>query len=316
MNQKKKLLILCAVMVVLLAAFLIIKTSNDAAEAEQLAIEEQEALDSIIYVSEMDSTTVTEVSWTYTDTMAFELVEDVWAYGDDNAFPLDTSYVTAVVAGFSTVVADRELTAEEGLDSYGLETPLYEVALTDSTGTTNTFYIGNVTSDDTYYVTMNDKSSVYTVSSDVVTTMMYGLLDMIVNDTFIYVTSDQITEVKKTIGETEVIYTSEYTDSFDLVASGLELLAFDTCVDYATDDETLSAYDLDEESRLELVISYDVTTTETADDGTEETTVESYEATMYIGAGDETGENYYIQVGGSGLVYTMPYDTVIYLICS
>ncbi len=108
MNQKKKLLILCVVMVVLLVAFLIIKTSNDAAEAEQLAIEEQEALDSIIYVSEMDSTTVTEVSWTYTDAMAFELVEDAWTYRDDNAFPLDTSYVTSVVEGFSTVVADRE----------------------------------------------------------------------------------------------------------------------------------------------------------------------------------------------------------------
>ncbi len=313
MNQKKKLLILCVVMVVLLVAFLIIKTSNDASEAEQLAAEEQAVLDSMIYVSNIDSTTVTGVSWTYTDELSFELVDDVWTYAEDSAFPLSTSYVTSVVDSFSVVVAERELSAEEGLASYGLEEPQYEASLTDADGVTTTFYIGNLASDDNYYVTTGDKTSVYTITSDVVSSILYGMTDIIVGDTFTAVTSDMITKVVKTLGETETTYTADDADILEVIATGAASLAFDTCVDYATDDESLSVYGLTEESRGTITITYEVTTTETLDDGTEETTVETYEEELWVGLSDETGENFYVQVAGSGLVYAEAYEAIIYM---
>lgn len=70
----------------------------------------------------------------------------------------------------SKVEAVRELKNADALCDYGLDKPTYTVSVKDKTGKSMTYYIGNATGEN-YYVTYGDKSKIYTVSSDITSSL-------------------------------------------------------------------------------------------------------------------------------------------------
>ena len=69
------------------------------------------------------------------------------------------------------------------LEAYGLKEPEYTVVLTDQDGNETTLYFGNVTGD-SYYLTLNEKKEIYTVSTGVIEDFQYSMEDMAQLDTF------------------------------------------------------------------------------------------------------------------------------------
>lgn len=320
MNQKKILLILCVVLVAVLGAYIGVRRYTETKEYEAAAEEAiQEALDTI-YVTEIDSESVVAVSWyCYYEELAFELDGESWIYTDDSSIAIDSYYIESVLSTFCNMTAIRELVDGEDLAGYGLEEPLYYFTLTDDTGEVTTYYIGDLAGED-YYLTINDKTNIYTVSSDVVTAISYGIIDMVVQDTFEMPASEYLETVSVTQGETETQYTVDDDGAFDMMAGGLSVLTLTDCVDANASDE-LAVYGIDEETRITWTMSYyeeveettEASTEESTDESTEETVVATgdlLEATLYIGSYIEAYDVYYVQVEGSNLVYSVAADTV------
>ncbi|MFI3172527.1 MAG: DUF4340 domain-containing protein [Eubacteriales bacterium] len=315
MNQKKTLKILCIVCVVMIAAYLGVNNYLTTQEEAKLAEEEQLAEESIIHISEIEETVV-GVTWNYIEEMEFEYVNDAWIYAPDEDVPLNESYVTSVVSTFSSLEALRELEGGDSLEDYGLETPQYTLELALESGETVTYYIGNLASED-YYVTIDDKSSIYTVSSTDITTLFYELSSMIYDDAFATVDSSEMYMVTVSQGDDEIAYTIDDEGVFDTVATTLSAYAFTGCVDYHADDNG-ELYGLTEEEQWTIEITYgvesEVTSTEEAEDGSTEevaeTVVTMMTVALNVGTADADGLNYYVNVDGSNLVYLVPVETI------
>lgn len=311
MKQKRNLLILLGVLVVICLAYVGItsqKAAEEAAEAEALALEEAE---SIIYLTELAVDDMAAISWNYNSELTFELVDDVWVYAADTSIPINQTTLGTSVSAFSYLTAVRELVDGDSLEYYGLEEPLYTVTITDLEGSDVVFYIGNAAEDGNYYLTMGDKTSIYTVASTVYTAIAYELTDLVTADTFTAATTDELTSVVVTSGGEELAsYAWEDTEAFETIATGLSSLSLTTCVDANASDH-LEDYALDEETRVTWTMGYSVEVEVLSSDEETYTTEEmSMEETLYIGYNDTELAIYYVQVDGSNLVYSVDQDTI------
>ena len=98
-------------------------------------------------------------------------------------YPITQSSLESLASTFQKVEAVRELKNADALSDYGLDKPTYTVSVKDKTGKSMTYYIGNATGEN-YYVTYGDKSKIYTVSSDITSSLSYSLDNLIETDTF------------------------------------------------------------------------------------------------------------------------------------
>ncbi len=314
MKQKKSLLILCGVCLVLIAAYFALSKYNENVELEEeMAAAIEEELNTI-YISEIDSDDVVGVGWIYTEVLDFQLEDEEWVYTSDEDFPLDDSFIDAILYVYGDLVAVRELVDGDSLEDYGLDLPTYYVEIEQSSGEVTEFYIGNEV-DGNYYLTINDKTNIYTVSSDVVSCIAYGLADLVLDDTFPTITSSQMTEVVITEAGEETVYTEDDEGVFDTIAGGVGVLDLADCADYNASDEP-ETYGLDEDSRITVEFTYTVETeveTELEDEDGEtevETVTETCEATLYVGAYLESYGYYYVQVEDSDMVYFIEESTI------
>lgn len=314
MKQKRSLLILMGIFIVTAIAYLGVTKYTEAkaeAEAEAEALLEEE---SIIYITQLDSESITKVTFCGSVEYTFELVDEVWVYTENTSVEIDNSYITTILSDYCILTAVRELSDGEELEGYGLESPESYVVLTDDEGTETTYYIGNA-ADDNYYLTIDDKIMVYTVSSTLYTDISYMITDIVVQDTFAVMDSTTMTEVTVVQGDEEISYTSADDGAFDTIATGISGLSFTMCADIDGSD-TLESYGLDDESKTVVTIYYEEEveseTTETTEDTDEEAEVEtiSMEAVLYVGTYIADSAIYYVQVEGSNLVYWMDSATV------
>ncbi|MDD3339859.1 MAG: DUF4340 domain-containing protein [Lachnospiraceae bacterium] len=320
MKKNKSLLLLLALLVVLGGCYFGITRYQTYKADQESAAEEAEAEANEIKYTSFDSVTSikTNVSG---EELSFSLKDDSWVYDGDNDFPLTQSYLTTMANDLCYSVATRELENPDALSDYGLETPQYTITASDGTTTTN-LHIGNAT-DDGYYMTVDDTGKVYTIGSTLITDTGYALDDMITLDTFPGFTSSNVTKVdilRADGGET--LYTAE-DNAEDITAIAGGLGAFE-CTDYAGyfgDNTDLTQYGLDDGTATVVQITYtkssdttdstadadseDTDTSDSSDDTSTEsnttTTTEDY--TMYIGNLDDTGENYYVRLQDSQLIY-------------
>ena len=103
--------------------------------------------------------------------------DGTWYDKNDKDFPLAQSYPKKMEKTFRKLEADRKLEDGDSLEAYGLEDPAYTVVLTDQDGNETTLYFGNVTGD-SYYLTLNEKKEIYTVSTGVIEDFQYSMEDM------------------------------------------------------------------------------------------------------------------------------------------
>lgn len=289
MRQKKTLIILILVFAGLLALYAGLrmyqkKQSAQKSSADKLIIKNMSDLTSISYNNGQD--------------LSFVKRNGTWFYEKDSEFPVEQSYLTSMASQFQKIEAVRKLKNGDSLKDYGLEQPAYTIRVKDKKGTQTTYYIGN-TSGDNYYLTLDDKSTVYTVSADLLSGLSYSLNDMMQTDTFPTLSSGNLKKVVITNGSRKKTYTSKSKNDMDSIAGGLGVFTFGDCQNYSVKDKDLAKYGLDSDSRVTVDITYKDTETK-----------KSKSLTLYIGSKDKSGENYYVKLKDSKMVYLSDADIV------
>lgn len=289
MRQKRTLMILILVFAGLLALYAGITFYQKSQSAKksssgQLTVKNMKAITSISYKNGQN--------------LSFVKKDGTWYYEKDSEYPLEQSYLSTMASQFQKIAAVRRLKNGDSLKDYGLEKPAYTIKVKDKEGTETTYYIGNA-SGDNYYLTLDDKTEIYTVSADLLSNLSYSLKDMMKTDTFPTLSSGNLKKVVITGGGKKKTYTSKSKTDMDNIAGGLGVFTFGDCQNYSVKDKELSKYGLDSKSRISVDITYKDTDSK-----------KTKNLTLYIGSKDKDKENYYVQLKGSKMVYLSDADVV------
>ena len=292
MKQKRTLTILLAIFAGLIIAYTGIsryqadKDKKKAAKtaSEKIILKETKAITSFTYKNSGE--------------LSFEKEDGTWVYTKNKEYPLVQDTLNTMAKNFRNIEAVRALEDADSLSSYGLDHPSQTFTTKDSSGTKTTYYIGNATGDN-YYITFDDKSKIYTVSSSIVESLSSTLEDLIQTDTFPTISSGNLKKVVITKNRKTTTYDSKDTEALDSMAGGLGTFTFGDCQNYAVKSSELSKYGLDEDSRTTLTVTYKDTTTK-----------KNKAITLYIGKKDSSKENYYVKPADSGIVYLGDVDIV------
>ena len=320
-KRTRTLCLLVGAVVLLLVAYFGIRGFNKNQEKKA----EKEAKASEIYLTKMED--VTEIRYNIGNgEQAFvkESDSDNWEVEAQPDFPLAQTYPEQIASDFGTLKAERELKDADQLSDYGLEDPVYTVELSDSKGNTHQISIGNVIGD-TYYATVDDSQTVYTVSAAVMEDLQYSLEEMAQLDQVPSIGSGNLVEETITKAGSQTTYSADNKDDSEAVATvigGLGALTLDTVENYTVQPEELASYGLDEGNRTQVDAVYSTSTdsdagetdeaepatsdfdSENSDTGNSDSDTSGKEKTytLYIGTQAEDGTTY-VMPKGSGIVY-------------
>lgn len=286
MSQKRTLSILVLVLAVLLVLYGGLRIYQN-----------RQSDDSDDTITIKDLSSLTSISYNNGEDLSFVKEDGTWYYKNNKNYPIAQDTVDNLASTFQKMEAVRRLGKGDGLDDYGLKNPSYTVTVKDKDGTETSFYIGNAAGEN-YYLTVDDKSTIYTVSSDVVNSLSSTLDDFIQKDTFPTLSSGNITKVVVTQDGKKTTYKSD--DDIDSIGGGLGTFTFGNCENYAASDSDLSKYGLDEDSQITVKVSYKDT-----DDENEKKSV-----TLCIGSKDSSGDYYYVKLSNSDMVYLGDADVI------
>ena len=288
MKQKKTLKILLLVFAGLFVLYtgvnLYQKNKSSKEDSDQTLISNLKSLTSISYNNNGE-------------TLSFVKDKNKWYYTKNKKYPITQSSLQTLASTFQKVEAVRELKNADALSDYGLDNPTYTVKVKDKTGKSVTYYIGNATGEN-YYMTCDDKSTIYTVSSDITTSLSSSLDDLITTDTFPTLSTGNLKKVIITKNGKEKTYTSK-KKNLDNIAGGLGVFTFGDCQNYYAKQGDLKKYGLDKNSRISVDITYKDTDTK-----------KTKNVVLYIGKKDSDEKNYYVQLKGSHMIYLSDSDVV------
>ena len=288
-KKKKKgkgLLFAVLILIVLLVLYFVIdlqqKKSDQEAETEET---EESSLPVSVTEDEISKVTVKngDVTMTYVKN------DDTWTYEEDPDFPLDESAVNTKMNCLTTLTVDRVLESPEDLSEYGLDKPQQEVTVLKTDGTTFTLYIGNQnSSNNDFYVKVDDGADVYTMPSSSVNAFNMQPYDVAKADSFPTLESTNIRDIKVEKEDGTVEFSSDEsgtswsvkdqdgneetagaTAASDLT-NAVSSLTYKKFIDYKGDD--LAQYGLDKPTETVTIV-----TEETEAETEEETEAETAE---------------------------------------
>lgn len=323
--KKKKVMpfiILAVLFAALLISYSVLVKYNK--EQEETTGEESESIiscesDSILNISITNSS----------GTMKFDydISGSSWKYTDDEAFPLEESYITSLLSTACSLNAARHL--EDTLDNiseYGLDNPQYTLSISGDEGTNVTLYIGDSNSTGNYYAYLDGSSTVYMIDSTLPDALGKSLNDMVKLEELPSVSTSDVYSIEfngNTYeyfegGNPQYDYTNSNnwfkkledgsykamdTQEINNILTSLTGIAYTGCADYNVTEEELAQYGLDEANVKKIVEKYYVTESGTSEEQsessaeaeTEDNTVkEPHEITFYVGSKNEDG-NYYVK---------------------
>lgn len=282
-RKKKKTIILLATILLLIVANGAASAWNDKSEKKK----EKEAEASKIYLTDAGDIT----AYSYSDgnqNMSFTKADDTWEYDEDNEIPVNQDTVQSTADAIRQMEAVRELENPDQLSNYGLDKPSYTIQFQDNDGVTTEILIGNGAGEN-YYATVGDSGKVYTISSDFQNYLQFDLTNLVQYDTVPSIGSGNLKSVTITENGTDTVY--EDDDQVGELAGGFGTLSLTDCVNYHASTEDLAEYGLDEGQRITAKAIY-------TDSSDKEQTF-----TVYLGKTDDSGENRYVMVEGSDMVY-------------
>ena len=282
-RKKKKTIILLVMILLLIVANGAASAWNDKSEKKK----EKEAEASKIYLTDAGDIT----AYSYSDgnqNMSFTKADDTWEYDEDNEIPVNQDTVQSTADAIRQMEAVRELENPDQLSDYGLDKPSYTIQFQDNDGVTTEILIGNGAGEN-YYATVGDSGKVYTISSDFQNYLQFDLTNLVQYDTVPSIGSGNLKNVTITENGTDTVY--EDDDQVGELAGGFGTLSLTDCVNYHASTEDLAEYGLDEGQRITAKAVY-------TDSSDKEQTF-----TAYLGKTDDAGENRYIMVEGSDMVY-------------
>ncbi|MGN0968565.1 MAG: DUF4340 domain-containing protein [Oscillospiraceae bacterium] len=326
MKRGKKLMLLGLVLVVLAGASFAALKLNPDTDANSSTAEES------VRIYSVDPDNVTKLSWTYNgETVTLMDAGDGWMYADDRNFPLDESYLDAMLDALSEITASKTIENVEDLAQYGLEEPV--CALTVTAGTTSEIKLGDETGlGGQRYLSLGD-GSVYLVDSSLLNDFSYGLYDIIQKESIpsmstirSFVVGDGTRQFAidylensglahsdryTWFAETEDGYCTldpELTESF---VEQVTYLKWGRCVDYKATASALKEYGLDDPA-VTVTVTYvetsKVETNMTDDDGNTIYDTKEVEQTFVLEIGGYNGSYCYARLAGSQMVYLISAD--------
>lgn len=289
MKQRKTLILLILIFTGLLTFY----TGIRIYQKHQSAKKDSE---NTIVVKKLSS--LTSISYNNGEDLSFVKENGTWYYTKNKDYPITQSYLKELAAQFQKVEAVRELKDGDSLSDYGLEQPSYTLKVKDKKGIETTYYIGNAAGEN-YYLTLDNKSKIYTVSSNILSSLSYSLDDMIETDTFPSLSTGNLKKVIVTKSGKKTTYTSKSKKGLDGIAGGLGVFTFGDCQNYSVKSTELAKYGFDTDSRITVEISYKDTDTN-----------KKKNLTLYIGKTDKDKKNYYVKLKDSKMVYFSDADVV------
>ena len=184
--------ILLLVLIVLLVTFFGLKKWNTSKSEK----EEKKKENAEVHIFETDSLEAIAYKEASGEEMSFVKEDDTWEYAPDTTIVLTESTMKNMEDAFSDIQAVKEIKDPDDLSDYGFDSPKYEITLTGKDGEAHKFLIGNA-SGENYYFMEDGAKKVYTVSSDLISEMVWQLADVAEKDSFVTVTSDKF--VKETV---------------------------------------------------------------------------------------------------------------------
>ncbi|MDE5780790.1 MAG: DUF4340 domain-containing protein [Lachnospiraceae bacterium] len=340
--KKKKVMpfiILAVLFVALIISYSFLVKYNK--EQEETTGEESESIISC------QSSSILNISITNpSGTMKFDydISGSVWKYTDDEAFPLEESYITSLLGNACALNAARHL--EDTLDNiseYGLDNPQYTLSISGDEGTEITLYIGDSNSTGNYYAYLDGSSTVYMIDSTLPDALGKSLNDIVKLEELPSISTSDVYSIEfngNTYeyfegGNPQYDYTNSNnwfkkmddgsykamdTQEINNVLTSITGIAYTGCADYNVTQEELTQYGLDEANAKKIVERYYVTESGTSEEqsesssetesATEDNIVkEPHEITFYVGSKNEDG-NYYVKSSEGTAVNLVAADTI------
>lgn len=305
MKRSKKLLGLLIVLALFMTAAYIATIANPENKADAATT----VADTKYTILSIDSDNITSISWNYAGSaLTFTCEEDTWDYAYDDAFPLDVSYITAMLASLNNIEASKTIEDVTDLNMYGLASPTCSISVEAD----STYYIqiGNETAmDGLRYVSIGD-DNVYLVEETLLNNFAYELYDLLLKESIpeitdilnVSIVSETNSLLMEYLPNSNLSYSNEYvwflkendgyltldTELTEALISNITELSFLECINYNATDEELASYGL-----LSPMITASVNYTN-----------DSADCTFTILLGDYTdGSKCYARIAGSRMVY-------------
>lgn len=312
MKRGKKLLILFLVLVALwgLTWGITALTAEKEAEAATLSGE-------VIFCLEE---TPESIGWTYGENAyLFDNTDSGWVYRDNTAYPLDTSYMDAILAALAEVTAEKVIEDPGDLEQFGLAEPICSITVNENV----TLELGNESLMGGQRYVCNGDGKVYLVDSTILDSFQYDLYHMVAKETIpdlsnitaLTLTTEDET-VQLTYQENSTLsYSDHYKwfcqdtavdmEAMEALLSNLQSLSWSECIDFQAQGSSLATYGLDVPAA-----TYELHYTTEADSGQGEET-----GIFTIQLGDGADDEYcYAMLPGSCLVYLIDFDLCAELI--
>ena len=229
-------------------------------------------------ILQIESDTVSSLSWQYDDTSLSFHKDGSWTYDNDDAFPVDAEKIDSLLSYFSNMEAAFVIENPTDIDQYGLDDPSCSIHLTTDDGEYDIDLGDYSTMDAQRYVSIGD-GNVYLVNSDPLSAFEIELSDMIDNDDI--PSFEQVESISFSGSQNyDVVYKAYSDDSAETICSDdvyyrkdadtllpldtenveqyLETvsgMSQDTYVTYNVSDEELATYGLDD-PELNVSIEY------------------------------------------------------------
>ena len=280
MKQKKTMIIMVIILAVLLAMYGGMKAWNGHSEKQKKAKEQDEK------ISLLDVKNLKTFSYESGNSkMSFSKKDGEWIYDADEGVRLKQSTIKSTAKEITGLTAVRELKNPDEKSDYGLDKPNYTISYTSKDGSKGTIEIGDA-SGDNYYAMTGDSNSIYTISGTLVSDLVFDLSSLAENDTLPSISSGNLKKVEVTENGETTVYKKKKERS--QLAGGWGTISLTQCADYNVKD--LAKYGLDEDNRITVTATY-----KDSSSGDKKT------CTIYVG--NENGDNRYVQLKDSNMVY-------------
>ena len=224
-------------------AYLALKNYN--ADQEEQQAEEAEGEE----ILTVDSSSLASLEFTIDGAqVSFVKEDDAWKKSDDEAFPVDESYILSPVSELAPLHAVRKLEGIEDISEYGMDEPQNTIRMTDTDGNETEIIIGatNSGTGDDYVMLNGDESVIYTVSSDLRSAFSDDLYDYAVSEEIPYLQASEVTKV--TVEKAEGSYELYLEDAMWKAA---EIVSMEEVVEEAAETEAQSENDEAAETEIQ-----------------------------------------------------------------
>ena len=237
-------------------------------------------------------------------TLRFEKnAQEQWQWKDDPSFPLDTTYVDALVASIQQIISAQPITTDKSFEDLGLDSDEKYISVTDEKGFKVTWYLGKKDADGCYYLCAAEDASeaVYLAPLALTEQISRSIYDMMILPQFPSIPPERMRHITITVGEKTIntspnsdgkwtIGISSINEEIQPTLQALGSLRITTCVDYTPIDGAAAICGFSEKSpRVEL----------------DYVTLNGADSSLQLTIGNKLSRGYCVTLGDDDTIYLM-----------